>query len=250
MYRITYPALLALLLLSAGATANLQSQLEACMALPDKADQLACFDRLGAAGSAGPVAGRADLQDRLESCLTLTDKSEQLACFDRIGSEPQAAEAVSQTGSLQDRLGACVALSSKADQLACFDALEAGAPAPAAASAPTADGPGLQARLGDCIGMTDRSEQLACFDSIRGAGPGATAARMSESTGEYEYRARLSRVSDGRSFFMEDGQVWRALNPGPVPFRQGEVVIIRPEGGAFVMSQAGTDVTTGVTRVR
>ena len=229
---------------------NLQQQLEACIALPDKADQLACFDRLEAGEPPVGVVKRTELQGRLESCLALAGKQEQLACFDQIGAESRIVEGGNQPTNLQERLEGCMALPSKAEQLGCFDALGTAAAMPAAESVAAAGKPALQSQLGDCIALTDKSAQLACFDAIRGTGPGASAARMSDATGEYEYRARLSRVSDGRSFFMEDGQVWRALNPGPVPFRHGEVVIIRPEGSEFVMSQVGTDVAAGVTRIR
>ena len=235
------------------AAEDLQNSLEACTALPDKAAQLACFDGL----EAGPVAAPAaqdGLQDQLEFCLALANKRDQLACFDRVGAsnpEPgvpdaRADRAVGAVPTLQSSLEACIRLPLKPEQLACFEELGAGAAPSASDVAQT----GSVTGLGACIALTDKSGQLACFDAIRGIGPGASAARLREDTGTYEYQARLASVSDDGSFFMEDGQVWRALNPAPMMFRQDEVVIIRPEAGAFVMSQVGTDATAGVTRIR
>ncbi len=271
MNRLSTLTAVVLLLAPVIAAADLQARLEACIAMSDKAAQLACFDSLAsgadheepaepaaesrkapAAPAAASVDGRS-LQARLESCIALPNKGDQLACFDRVeaasSGRPEVASGPAGAD-LQARLNACIALPDKADQLACFDGVGGDAVGSNAVAGNQAN---LQTRLGDCISLPDKAAQMACFDRIKGSdskGVGDSVARMNPETGEFEYRAMLARVSDGRSFFMQDGQVWRALNPVAAPFRQGEVVVIRPSGGSFVMSQAGTDVTAGVTRIR
>ncbi len=282
MNRLAALALGTLVLAPGANAADLQAELSACIALQDKTAQLACFDQVaveqvsgkradatGTPASETPSSATkpAMLQSRLSACIALSTKADQLACFDRVGVDRASASGavarsapVAAEDSLQARLESCMALPTKPAKLACFDGVADdrgagdGSASVATAASPAAQTPSenLQARLGDCIALSDKSAQMKCFEEIRGAerGPGYSAARMNAETGEFEYRAILSRVSDGRSFFMEDGQVWRALNPAPAPFRQGEFVVIRPSGGSFVMSQAGTRETAGVTRVR